>query len=753
VSDESASHPVGTGPVIDHDGTLDAGVLGPVAWVTDVGHARKRNEDRLLVKRAFDGRFLLLVVADGAGGHTSGDKAAEMVVRTLDEVFRSDGPSPEGPPAAWLNDVIMDIHEKVRGLAEGENRPPASTLVGLLIEEETLCGWRFHVGDSRLYGRRDDAAMMTWTRDHNITNGLIDRGLPAAQALKIAEGGKLTQVMGGGADPEPDIRGPFQLAGGDSFLICSDGVFGYNDDRDPLSDAIDPGNGPIEERAQALKAAVLAGDALDNLTAVLWDVPAGATPARKRLGLIEPYDRQDVSTMVDITAHRPGADRIGPSGPPPPPSMPKVSSISDADLAKRRGGPSQDDLDAAQRRLDEAASSAGPSNPGLKLGMIFMATLAILALLVWARGDDSETMTVDEMEQERARARAMAGLPPEEPAAAEATPAPKPVTADPSEVAVTQLLAGFTPGWWDSLDDVRREQRRAVLRELLATRGAEPTTLSWEAGEPPKAHSVTIEDWPAAGGDNAEIAATAWSARGRVLGLHGDLASQPGVDELLRSVACEQVRLRWPRGQSAGPGDAVQLPSWLSACLPPDADGADVSVRLGGYPDVGWTDEDWNELRTLADSPGGAGAITRFDHSTWNPRLVELGQLTLALSEGALQEIQVEVRVVLDPSDPVTLAQERADRIGKVLEEGSGGALTVSALGINHAPLVDAAPDLLPGQASHVAGLNRRVEITLFRSSSLELDEMEMDPPDDAPSDEAEGEAAPDAGASSTEPK
>ena len=108
---------------------------------------------------------------------------------------------------------------------------------------------------------------------------------------------------------------------------------------------------------------------------------------------------------------------------------------------------------------------------------------------------------------------------------------------------------------------------------------------------------------------------------------------------------------------------------------------------------------------------------------------------------------------MLDPSDPVTLAQERADRIGKVLEEGSGGALTVSALGINHAPLVDASPDLLPGQASHVAGLNRRVEITLFRSSSLELDEMEMDPPDDAPSDEAEGEAAPDAGASSTEPK
>lgn len=730
VSDEVGTTPAGARPVIDRDGQHDAGALGLVAWITDVGHGRKRNEDRLLVKDAFDGRFLLLIVADGAGGHDRGDKAATTVVETLDEVFPAAGDCPDGPPIAWLESVIMTAHARVEGLASGENRPPASTLVGLLVERETLCAWRFHVGDSRLYGRRPGGSVLAWTRDHNITNGLIDRGLPAAQAAKIAEGGKLTQVMGGANTPEPEIRGPFQLAAGDSFLLCSDGVYGYNADRDPIAPALDPETGDSLARANALKAAVLAGDALDNLTAVVWDLPPDAAPLRKRLGLVEPYDRQDVSTMLGLPSH-PVGEGTKRTGPPPPESMPGMPGVTDADIAARRG-PSADDLEAARAKIEEAAAHAGPSNPGLKFGMLLMATLAILAALVLLRtsGDPNEPMSEAELEAERAAARALAGMPPEgtepgtptvEVPAPPPVPRPPTVGANPVEAALARLVGGFDGTWWNTLSPEQQQERMATLRELLGPRAAESVELTWSEGTPPVERRSSRGSWPAPGGANADLAADAWSARGRVLGLYGGLAGQPGVDEALRKAACSQLMIRWPRYQGPPP-DAVQLPSWIGGCLPSDAEGASVSVRLGRYPESGWLDEDWTELATLADSPGGAASVTRFDVNDWNPRLVELGHLALALGRSPVEGLQVEVKVALAPGDPQALATLRAEQAAKLLSEGAEGRVRVSAVGTVGEPLVPVEDSLTPEQSAARDALERRVEITLFRATQLELD-------------------------------
>ncbi len=264
------------------DGHIDLGVLGIVAWVTDLGLVRERNEDRLLVRLIWDGTYLLLVVADGAGGHERGDKAAEQVVLTFSSFFSENGSPPAGGPPDWLASVIGDAHLRVRALAQGEGRPPASTVVGLLIETASLCAWRFHVGDSRVYSREASGMVAQWTRDHNIANGLIDRGLAVSQAMKVAEGARLTQVLGGGVDQQPEVHGPLQLQAGQSLLIASDGIFGHNENREVLLPAMKSVEGATTVRAAALKAAVLAGEAPDNLTAIIWEVPDGlvATVAR-----------------------------------------------------------------------------------------------------------------------------------------------------------------------------------------------------------------------------------------------------------------------------------------------------------------------------------------------------------------------------------------------------------------------------------------------------------------------------------------
>lgn len=727
MSDLVESPEEGDSPNIDRDGHLDGGSLGRVVWITDVGHARSRNEDRLLVTEAFDRRFLLLVVADGAGGHNRGDKAATTVVTALSEVFKESGDPPEGPPARWLNEVILSAHGQVRDLAKGESRPPASTLVGMLVERDTLCAWRFHVGDSRIYGRKGMGDCVPWTRDHNITNGLIDRGLPVTQAMKIAEGGKLTQVMGGGTQPEPEIRGPFQLEQRWSFLLCSDGIYGYNDDRNVIGPSLDP-DVDLAERAITLKEAVLAGDAMDNLTAVLWDVPEGARPKRQRLGLVEPYDQSDVGTMLGMPIHAPEGDGTGgPTGPPPPESMPNIRSITEHEIEaakfskfddlEEEQGPSAEDLARAQAALDEAQRGSA----GLAFGGLLIITLIILAIVGYYRtrgGDDDGRMTVEEMEAQRAEAAMLSGTAP----TPTPTPTPRPRTGDPVQDELDDLVGAFDVSWWQGLNESRRDELLAVLRDLVAPRGAAATQLAWELGDEPG--SIEHSDWPAPGGANGELAAKAWSARGRILGLHGDLAAQPGVSEAMRTAACDQIALRWPRGNSTEPGDGLELGTWLSACLPEGTDGASIAVRLGAWPDVGWSQADVDEAIDLATSADGAQQLLRFDY-TWNPRLIELGQLAAALASPSMKNVKLELKFVLPEGSLEAAATGHAEAIAGLLRKATNDTAEIETFGSTNEPLVpiEDRSRLLPAQKLKVDDLDRRLELTLFRASPLEFDE------------------------------
>lgn len=264
------------------EGCLELPRVGAVSWLSHVGHLRSRNEDRFLAKTLWDGAFLLLLVADGAGGHEAGDAAATASVETFDELLASEGPCPtEGDPRIWLHDTMVEVHLRVVGLATTRIRPPASTLVGVLVELSSLCAWRFHVGDSRLYVRGLEGMVSQWTRDHNITNGLIDRGLSVDQAMRIADGGRLTQVVGGTSEIEPEVHGPLILRPGQTLLLCSDGVYGHNENPEILPASMEPG-GRGDERVVGLRDDVLAGDAPDNLTAILWEIAPDLEATRSR---------------------------------------------------------------------------------------------------------------------------------------------------------------------------------------------------------------------------------------------------------------------------------------------------------------------------------------------------------------------------------------------------------------------------------------------------------------------------------------
>ena len=688
--------------------------LGLAAWVTDVGHVRQRNEDRLLVKKMWGGEYALLLVADGAGGHDSGDKAAEAVVAGFNRGFPSEGKPPtEGDPGKWIRDTITDSHADVKALGHGQSRPPASTVVGMVVERKSLCAWRFHVGDSRLYARAEDGMVAQWTRDHNITNGLIDRGLPVTQALKIADGGRLTQVLGGGSDPDPEILGPLKLDPGQVFLLCSDGIYGHNGDREVLLPAMNPESGTVTERIRDLKVAVLDGDAPDNLTAVLWQVPDDA---------VATFERETVTNSM--------------------------KAVTAADIARHMG-------EADETPTPPATSAPRPasSESGSGMGLLLVAAVVAVLLFAWAQKNRAPTEppspppppTAETPAETPAPAADFGGLPwPSDPEAADRLAA---------------LVGGFDGTWWDALTQDQKAARVALLADLVAADQGEDVTLTYTDEPDGPTVEATFPGWKLADADGRERATRGWVAREEILSSRPTLAAQPGIDALMADAACRHVQLGWPRVDGAAVD--ADLGSWLAACLPTDLEPRSVEVRLGAWPEMGWSMDDLNRVRFMALKERGGAELADVSRAE-NPRVAELGMLAGALTRGFLSHVEVDVNVVQSrqdipeastPEEAELLVRGRATELAALLRGAAGPDVQISANGWVADDLAAATnlEEMTDPQRARIADLNRRVEVVVRSVSDLPADEPDEELPgeveqiDEAelPDDPSEAPAAP----------
>ena len=165
---------------------------------------------------------LLLVLADGMGGDGAGELAAEGVVDTARRLWEQ-GLWREQPGALFLENLCQEAHaELVRrreGLLAGE---PHSTVVALLVRGKQAY-WA-HVGDSRLYrfqGRR----CLSRTEDHSVAQLKLRRGeITPEQLAGDPDQHKLLRGLGGTSPPEVEHGGAI-LHAGQTFALCSDGVW------------------------------------------------------------------------------------------------------------------------------------------------------------------------------------------------------------------------------------------------------------------------------------------------------------------------------------------------------------------------------------------------------------------------------------------------------------------------------------------------------------------------------------------------
>lgn len=228
---------------------------------------RKYNQDR--VGHAYTDAALLLVLADGMGGHLHGELAAEIAVDTYMQAFGQAAHPRISEPEKFLGETMRNAHDTIVKFARehqlGGN--PGTTCVAALVQDGKVC-WA-HAGDSRFYLLRG-GAITAVTHDHSVVQQWADWGIISTDEMKThPDRNKITNCLGGVGElfyAEPAAAVP--LHSGDVLLLCSDGLWSPLTDKEIaagfLSDPLEAALNQFMEVAESRE-----GTRCDNTTAVV----------------------------------------------------------------------------------------------------------------------------------------------------------------------------------------------------------------------------------------------------------------------------------------------------------------------------------------------------------------------------------------------------------------------------------------------------------------------------------------------------
>ncbi|HEY8026147.1 MAG TPA: protein phosphatase 2C domain-containing protein [Burkholderiaceae bacterium] len=170
--------------------------------------------------------YMMAVLADGMGGLSGGSLAAEQVIRTAQQNFEHFSPTTD-KIETMLDTIARDAHTLINLTAFSSEKQPHSTMVVLVLTPDGSAVWA-HVGDSRLY-RFDGPNFAEHTVDHSLVEKLVREGkLTRDEAKGHKLSNLLVNVLGHTTtDLFVTINRYDGLKAGDSFLLCSDGLWHY----------------------------------------------------------------------------------------------------------------------------------------------------------------------------------------------------------------------------------------------------------------------------------------------------------------------------------------------------------------------------------------------------------------------------------------------------------------------------------------------------------------------------------------------
>lgn len=257
------------------------------AAATDPGNVRQYNEDSI----AMDPELGVVVVADGMGGHRSGEVASAMAARVVLAGLRRR--LAELRPGADKHSSLLAVEESINqanlaiwGAAQaraGQLGMGTTLAMALFRNDRIVIG---HIGDSRVYRLRG-GKLQLMTRDDSLLRDQVDAGL-----ISVADAGEshnrslVTQALGVAAQVAPHVR-QVDAEPGDIVLLCSDGLNDLVDDAD-IELILQALGANLPLAAQLLVQTAKDNGGYDNITAIVARVrkpfPAARGWQRRLLG-------------------------------------------------------------------------------------------------------------------------------------------------------------------------------------------------------------------------------------------------------------------------------------------------------------------------------------------------------------------------------------------------------------------------------------------------------------------------------------
>ncbi|MGI6714226.1 MAG: Stp1/IreP family PP2C-type Ser/Thr phosphatase [Bacilli bacterium] len=242
-------------------------LIGNYYTQVDRGLERKTNEDFAVILTNSRGDLLLLV-ADGMGGHVQGNLAAKIAIDTLAQAFKRKSRFwGKNAPGRWLSKFVRIANAEIHREAENnpEYRQMGTTLVAAIIRPRDLT--IVNVGDSRAYWLNQGKLEML-TEDQTLVAYLAKTGQIKPEEKKThPRRHVLINALGVAPSVSLDLfRFPYH---DQDVLLCSDGL--YNLVNDQEIEAVLLTSDSVEEKAALLVTNANKNGGLDNIAIALWE--------------------------------------------------------------------------------------------------------------------------------------------------------------------------------------------------------------------------------------------------------------------------------------------------------------------------------------------------------------------------------------------------------------------------------------------------------------------------------------------------